>query len=268
MPKELFLVFTLALGLCLGAGAASGQTVLFDGSNLQVTNIPDGGTVTVNGPATMNNIQDPTSAPIDFIGGNADITLNTGTGAITVDSINALPAIDANQSNVTVDLVEATIPSGNSIRFGPGGMLNGTHAPGGTAIGTHTVDGVYTLGAGAILQVEVDENGQSDQVIVNGTVDITGATLDILDLPGTFATPVFYTLIQNDGTDPVTGTFGAIIDRLPLLSVTVSTTGGDGNDVVLAIPEPPTALVQLAALVALAATRARRWRLLPMRATD
>ena len=112
----------------------------------------------------------------------------------------------------------------------PGGIV----APG-NSIGTLTLNGDLTLNPGAILQNEVNAAGQSDLIIVNGTVSITGAILQVIEQPGAYAVSTSYTIIANDGVDPVVGTFASITNTLPFLDATVTTTGGDGNDVVLTL---------------------------------
>ena len=122
-----------ALGLGLGgAGMASAQTILFDGVNFQVTNIPAGVNFFVfsGGPLPVNNIQDNANSPIDFIGGNNFFTLDGTAGLITVSSINAEPEIDANQANVTLDLINVAVTSdgANAVIFGDGAVLTLTKA--------------------------------------------------------------------------------------------------------------------------------------------
>ncbi|HEV7570900.1 MAG TPA: Ig-like domain repeat protein [Thermoanaerobaculia bacterium] len=78
----------------------------------------------------------------------------------------------------------------------------------------------------------------SDQVQVTGTVTVGGAlTLDILS--GALAVGQSFTLIDNDGADPVSGTFTGMPERTTFSlggQVTrISYQGGDGNDVVLSV---------------------------------
>ena len=119
--------------------------------------------------------------------------------------------------------------------FGGLNLTSGIFAPG-DSIGTTTV-GNLTLGAASTLQIEVDDAGQSDLVIVTGGVTINGATLQVVELPGSYAgIPLTYTIIRNDGAAAVQGTgFGAITSGLAFLVPTVDLTGGDGNDVVLTL---------------------------------
>ncbi|RBL83813.1 hypothetical protein DDE05_27940 [Streptomyces cavourensis] len=109
------------------------------------------------------------------------------------------------------------------------------HAPGNPA-GAQTIQGDYvnrgTLrisGAPSAL-VRVD---------VAGNVDIAGSTLELLLSPQDAADwqpkngP--YVLIDNQSAGAVTGTFSNIRNPLLFLSAPVSTTGGTGNDVTLAL---------------------------------
>ncbi|MGO4836252.1 autotransporter-associated beta strand repeat-containing protein, partial [Rhizobiaceae sp. 2RAB30] len=139
---------------------------------------------------------------------------------------------------------------GGSLFVESGGMLGGTgtlgtagsavtiaaggvHAPG-NSIGSQTILGDYANHG--TLRIE-GTPGAADKVIVNGKVDITGATLALLLSPTTADAwapgkgP--FTLIDNRGADAVKGMFGAITGRPLFLSSTLDYAGGDGNDVTL-----------------------------------
>lgn len=116
----------------------------------------------------------------------------------------------------------------------------------GASIGTLIVNGNFTLNPGAILQNEVNAAGQSDLVIVNGGVTITGAVLQVLEQPGLYAANTSYTIIANDGADPVVGTFASITNTLAFLDASVTTSGGDGNDVVLTLTRNSTGFPDVA----------------------
>jgi exosome complex RNA-binding protein Rrp4 len=94
--------------------------------------------------------------------------------------------------------------------------LKGTGTFGGLTVNGGTVapgnlNGVFTLGGGAVYEVEANAAGQSDKVIVKGTVNITGATLRVLAASGNYKPKTNYVIIQNDGTDAVNGTFAKTI---------------------------------------------------------
>ena len=120
-------------------------------------------------------------------------------------------------------------------------MVNagGTVAPG-NSIGTMTVNGAFTLGAGAIYEVEANAAGQSDKVIVNGTVNLTGATLRVLAEGGDYKLETDYVIIENDGTDGVQGRFARVSTNLVFLIPMVLYDAGDGNDVVLVLERNDT----------------------------
>lgn len=124
--------------------------------------------------------------------------------------------------------------------------LAGTFSPGDT-VGTLTtnnfsLNSLMTLS----LQVGTTSNGVNDLVLVNGTVTLNNATLSVIT--GNFITVgTTYTIIQNDGTDVINGTFLNLPEGANYVSgnttFTISYRGGSGNDVTLkAISKvlPPT----------------------------
>src|SRR5262249_26941251 len=95
--------------------------------------------------------------------------------------------------------------------------------------------------AGSTFEVELNGTTvatQYDQLTVNGTVNLGGATLSALLGTG-FSPPVSTTfmIIDNDGTDPVTGTFAGLapgaVFSVAGQAFSISYSGGTGNDVVL-----------------------------------
>jgi parallel beta-helix repeat protein len=106
----------------------------------------------------------------------------------------------------------------------------------GASPGCVTINGNMTLNPGDALDMEL--NGATactgyDQFIVNGTVDLGGATLD-LTLGYTPSGADQIMLIDNDGGDAIVDTFaqgGSI--TVPGAVFIINYTGGDGNDVVL-----------------------------------
>ena len=97
---------------------------------------------------------------------------------------------------------------------------------------------------------EVELNGTTadafDQLAVTGTVNLGGARLQITAdaaLP-----PGPWTIIDNDGNDPIVGTFEALDEhQLPSAASTpITYRGGDGNDVVIEVVDPVTYTYYLA----------------------
>lgn len=194
-------------------------------------------------------------APAGFGPGGSWGIAKTGGGALELAGVNSYSgpttvndgALIVNGSIVNS---ETTVNSGGTL-MGSGQLgavtvaSGGVHAPG-NSIGTQIVNGPYILAAGAILEIELNAAGQSDLVVVNGTVDITGATLRVLAEGGTYAATTDYLIIDNDGADAVVGTFAPITSNLAFLTPSVSYTGGDGNDVVLTMTRNATALANVA----------------------
>jgi uncharacterized protein (DUF2345 family) len=99
-----------------------------------------------------------------------------------------------------------------------------------------TINGNVSLNGGDVMYIEADNTTACtgyDQFIVNGSVSLGGATLD-LTLGYTPALGDSYTIINNDGADAVVGQFaqGAAITVLGY-TFSINYAGGDGNDVVL-----------------------------------
>jgi len=189
------LAFALVFGIT--STPARAQSILFDGTNLQIISIPNGANITVNGPATMNTIQTDlipqTNSPVDFIAGNGVFTFNGGAGAITVQSNNATPEINANFANNTISLNNTTVTStsADSVVLGDNGSLSlaaGSSISNsvGNAVtfngsGSITLDGTSSIsatGAGsAINKTGAGILTFSGTGTVTGTTTITGGTL-------------------------------------------------------------------------------------------
>ncbi len=97
-----------------------------------------------------------------------------------------------------------------------------------------TIAGDYS-GTGE-LKIDVNNTNEADYFDVTGAVTL-GGTLDVFSTGVEADYPLgdnfTYTLIANDGTDVVSGTFASIENNFAFLDPTINTSGGDGNDVVL-----------------------------------
>lgn len=119
------------------------------------------------------------------------------------------------------------------MRFGAGS----TFSPGNSPAIANTGD--LTLDGGSTLEIELlgtTPGSEHDQVNVTGTVDIIGAALDV-DLLYVPTGVNEYTIINNDDTDAVTGSFNGLAEGATFtvngIDFVITYTGGDGNDVVL-----------------------------------
>lgn len=104
----------------------------------------------------------------------------------------------------------------------------------------HSFGTLHTKSAsvGGFMYVDLSPAGSSDQLDVTGTVDIRpGAWLSVSVPTGALSGGQSFTIIANDGTDPVTGTFFQLPEGTEMQvgtgTVQISYHGGDGNDVVL-----------------------------------
>ena len=185
------------------------------------------------------------SGVIDGLGG---ALVKVGGGSLTLSGVNAYTGpttVDGGTLVVNGTLVSDVAVNAGASLMGTGQLASvtinsgGTHAPG-NSIGTQTVTGSYSNSG--TLVIEVNAAGQSDRVIVNGGVDITGATLRILEAAGAYGPTTQFLFLQNNGASPVIGNFAVIINGVPYLIPTVTTTGGDGNDIVLTLTRNDAAL--------------------------
>jgi len=113
----------------------------------------------------------------------------------------------------------------------------------------------FNAGALGSASLEIELNGTTpgsahDQLNVRGTVNLTGLSLNAtLGFPSAVSNQ--FTIINNDGSDVVTGAFTGLPQDASLTiggeSFFVSYTGGTGNDVVLTrlvTPPPPTLAIE------------------------
>lgn len=246
---------TAALACAGGAANFTGGTLLIDGTNLQIgapVNFgAGGGTVNTDG----NN-----AALTGAITGTGNFS-KTGTGTLSIVGNGSAYTGTANVTAGTLVVGVGGLGSlGGDVNVASGAALGGTgtiggdvtlasgarHAPG-NSIGTQTVSGNYVNSG--ILAIEASPSA-ADKVIVQGTVDISGASLEVTASPATFASwgPLSgpYTIIDKQSAGAVTGTFANVTSNLLFLTPAVGYTGGDGNDVTLALVRNDTSFASLA----------------------
>jgi len=181
-----------------GISTTSGATLNLDGMNTFTgTTLVPGGLVEVHGAVPGPIVVDT----LGFLGGTGvvgPVTVSTGTSA---------------------GFLQPGTRQSSSGTINPGTLTTGN----------------LTLGAPGQTLFAITNAGAS-QVNVHGTVQLGGAlfiNFNNSSLP--VHTGEAFTLIQNDGTDPVVGTFqnlpeGSIVTQGPI-PLRISYHGGDGNDV-------------------------------------
>jgi fibronectin-binding autotransporter adhesin len=215
-----------------------------------------GGNVALNAALTTGNAANVTYA--GSISGAGSLT-KQGAGVFTLTGASTY----SGGTNVNAGTLLANNATGSATGSGPvavtgifGGdgavqgavtaNVGGTVNPGVTAGDLATGSLVLTAGSTfAVNLLGVAPVTGYDQLNVTGSVNLGGATLSVL----TALTPVagtLFTLINNDGSDPVVGTFAGlaqgakvVINTVPYI---VSYTGGDGNDVTLKVNSPLVAV--------------------------
>ncbi|NWL78815.1 hypothetical protein DM872_18380 [Pseudomonas taiwanensis] len=230
---------------------ATGGTLMVTGSNVMLNN----SFTLLSGGAKVSNANGLTlSGPLSGVGG----LTKEGAGTLTLSGANTYggsTTISAGTLMVNGSTASATTVASGATLAGSGTLggnvtvqSGGVLSPGNSA-GTLTVNGNLQLNAGSILAVEINgttAGTQYDQVVVNGTVDVSGATLAVTHgyTPGLGDT---YVLIDNNLADGVTGNFSGLAEGATLAAggnsteLTVSYVGATGNDFTLTAPtnEPP-----------------------------
>lgn len=122
-----------------------------------------------------------------------------------------------------------------------GGTVAPGHSPGCLSSGNYSQSGVYQAEIGGTTACS-----GYDQLQVTGTVNLDSSSTLEAPLYGGFKPAVgqSYTIISNDGTDAVTGTFSGLAEGASYtndgVTYTVTYKGGDGNDVVLTVTKVDT----------------------------
>ena len=219
---------TLATSTLTGGLSGAHSITLLPGyAGKLVVNGSSNTTSTANGtysaPTFAKTLSDSAPTHSVQINGNTTITLDGARGDVTVGS-------------------GATL-NGNGTMGALGVQSGGTVAPGHSP-GCLTSTGLVLAGT---YQAEIGGTTPCtgyDQLKVNGTVDLTGSTLAISLYNGFKpASGQTYTIIENDGSDAVTGTFSGLADGATttvngyVFKVTYK--GGTGNDVVLTVQNVP-----------------------------
>ncbi|MDU9414091.1 Ig-like domain-containing protein [Pseudomonas sp. zfem005] len=236
----------------LGAGAlnlANGTTLQITGNTTLDNALALTGLVTVNAgaAATLSGTISGTGNLIKA--GASNLTLsgsNTNTGTTTVSAGTLV--VDGSTASATTVANGATLAGSGTLGGDVVVQSGGTLSPGGAGVAILTVNGNLTLASGSTLALDI--NGTTagtgyDRVVVNGTVDVSGAALAVTH--GYAAgSGDSYTVIVNDAADAVTGTFSGVSEGGTFnaagngTQLTTSYIGGSGNDLSLTAPIAPT----------------------------
>jgi uncharacterized repeat protein (TIGR03803 family) len=241
-------------GLLDGSGtisATSGSIQVASGGLLDGSGtINSSGQVEVEGTMHLNGTL--TSASIQVAGGLLD-------GSGTINSTGQVQVGGTLQIDGTLNSAGIQVSHGFLDGFGRINAPVIASAYAGSVVSPGKPLGILTTGSLTLLDfstlaVELDGSTaglQYNQLNVNGSVNLTKAVLQ-LSLGYVPVVGTTFTIINNDFTDPVTGTFAGILEGGTLSSVLaegatfsigssafrISYRGGDGNDVVLTCINP------------------------------
>jgi len=217
-----------------GSGASSSNYGIFVQTSNQIT-AGGSGTVTVQGT-----------------GGAASGTNNYG---VVVNAANAITSTGGNVSvtgqgaGSAADIITQSGGSITSTSITAGITLNSTNNgtwpnTAGTDVSTLTSQKT-TFGPGSKLNIDIDGltvNTQYQQLEVIGMIDLNGAGLTFAGSTFTPSPGNTFTIVNNDGTDAIIGTFNGLPEGAAIpnflgsgLSASITYTGGTGNDVVLTV---------------------------------
>jgi autotransporter-associated beta strand protein len=237
-------------------GSTLGGTIVSSGATLQLQGgltIPE--VIVLNGAGAAG-----TTGALESVAG-----ASKWAGTVYLASASTI-AVDAGQMTIGGAIVgpgsltktgAGTLIVSSALNAYTGGtMVNGGTLGGGGKIGNVVVNSGATLApattttqvfktgnvafsAGSAFNVALQGTAAGtgyDQLSVTGTVNLAGATLNV-NLGFTPALGASFTLIQNDGTDAVVGTFAGLSEgatfSLSGMTFQITYRGGTGNDVVL-----------------------------------
>ncbi|UZT79130.1 Ig-like domain-containing protein [Ectopseudomonas chengduensis] len=236
LNESLTFDMTQANGLTL-----TGGTITLAGGTTQVFNVGSGYSATISSVIAGTGALTKTGA--------GELTLsnsNTNAGTTTVSAGTLV--VDGSTSSATTVASGSTLAGSGTLGGDVTVQNGGTLSPGNSGAGTLTVNGNLTLDFGSTLALDI--NGATagtgyDRVVVNGVVDVSGATLAVTH--GYAAgSGDSYTVIVNDAADAVVGTFSGISEGGKFnaagngTELTTSYIGGSGNDLTLTAPIAPT----------------------------
>ena len=208
------------------------------------------GTIALNGVATDASDGVRIASPVTSTGTEI-VSINGTTTDATANAINITSDIDPGSistgGTITVTATTGKIKTlggipANTQFTATTATFNGVLSPG-QSPGLLNVAGNVNIGIGDTIEIEI--NGTTpgtdyDQLAVTGMVDITDATLTLVDgLAADAAINTTFTIIDNDGTDAILGNFNGLVEGaiIPFngQSLSISYVGGDGNDAVLTV---------------------------------
>jgi autotransporter-associated beta strand protein len=268
---------TFTLGRNTTLGASGGAVDVPTAVKLTLSGPIVGGLGTVTGGVGDANGLRADTAVVLHKTGLGELLLTgseTYTGVTSVDAgtLSVGDGVSGSLSGKTVVQNGGTLSGFGSI--GAAEILNGgTLAPGG-APGRLTENGNLSFASGARLSLEINGTVAGtgyDQVALNGTLTLGPTSVLAGSSTGGFPNSTLFFPIDNDGSDPIVGTFNGLAQNSTFVlgsqAFRISYTGdsatnafaGAGNDLaVMAVPEPASMTLLAAGVGALVFWRRAR----------
>ncbi|UJH66977.1 BspA family leucine-rich repeat surface protein [Allomuricauda sp. SCSIO 65647] len=237
----------LVLGSTSSISISGDGVVQVDANTVQIplANITNG--LTLDGGGGANTLMLDTS--LQLLGPDNGLTLSnidvqlTGSDDFQLNELNVNNGIfDTN--NLTTLITETANFTNGSTLVGIGSIIGTVNIDGTSTVAPGTSPGIMNTGDlilenGSTFDAEVNgptPGTEHDQIVVTGTVTLNSPTLNLIGGYANAPTDEII-LIDNDGTDAVTGTFTGLAEGASVafggFNGTISYTGGDGNDVSL-----------------------------------
>lgn len=219
-----------ALSFASGGIGQYGGAIDVNGQTLTVLNRPElNGPVNGSGTIVADGGNIGTNVGVFMLGGGNFSGALRG-GVEIAGSLPDMSVIGSLRGIGTAGTLSANPSSSTFVTPGRLRCCSGSHTFG--TLHTKSVSG----DANTIWIFNLSPGGVSDQVQVTGTVALSGA-LSITIPAGAPAPGETFTLIDNDGSDAVSGTFSQLAEGSTVTvganKFSISYHGGDGNDVVL-----------------------------------
>ena len=267
----------LAIAAPIEFGGSGTSSATFEGSAIAFQ-----GTAQLSGADAHTIVADSAVTISGALSGSSPALTIRGAGSVTLEnggSFTGNVTVDGGDLFVTGGLTAATRPSISVTQSGLlGGNLNtgtlgaliatmGTLSPGTAADATGTLVATASgfaldVQAGGSLTIQIGGVGDNDTFTVTGQVRLAGDLLLSIINGFTPSAGSVFTIVSNDSTDAVSGTFTGKPNGAQLSVASsvfsINYAGGDGNDVTLTtVPEPMAGTFMLAGLAILALRRRR-----------
>lgn len=232
-----------------GQIAFSGMQFASDGYRI------DGGALRMDGAGSVIRVGDGSAAGSQYHAVIASAI--TGTGSLVKDDLGVLDLAGSNSytggTTVRAGTLKINGSLAGSLSVGSGARLQGRGSAGpvtinggatiapGNSIGTLTFNGSYTQLPGSIYEVEVDAAGNSDRIVVNGSADLQGGTVNVLKAAGDYRIGTRYTILDASGG--ISGSFAGLTQNLPFIGLALAQ---DAQHVYLDVTRTATSFAELA----------------------